>query len=189
MSQTGHYDGTIKVSGRNLVNGSGQILKIAGVNSQINIGYSYDKCVRNDGDTATLSQHDANIHATGANIVRFFLDEDCWLNINGVANGGASYQATVAAYVADIHAHNMYALIDLSSAQPGTVTTTPVCPPVCSQYGPDATHSITFWTQVATAYASDPGVIFELFNEPNPATQDTAAWTCLFHPGHQLRAG
>lgn len=37
---------------------------------------------------------------------------------------------------------------------------------------PDA-DSVTFWTQVATAYSSYSNVLFELYNEPHPST-----WAC-----------
>ena len=45
---------------------------------------------------------------------------------------------------------------------------------------PDRDHSLTFWQQVAASYANAPNVVFDLFNEPFPdSNQDTAAaWMC-----------
>jgi endoglucanase len=41
-------------------------------------------------------------------------------------------------------------------------------------------HSIDFWTSVASAYAGDPNVVFEPYNEPFPANNadNDAAWMC-----------
>ena len=33
---------------------------------------------------------------------------------------------------------------------------------------PDADHAVDFWTDVATTFANDDGVVFELYNEPFP---------------------
>jgi hypothetical protein len=45
---------------------------------------------------------------------------------------------------------------------------------------PDADHAPAFWSDVATAFKDDDGVIFELFNEPFPdSNRDSAAgWQC-----------
>jgi len=38
---------------------------------------------------------------------------------------------------------------------------------------PDADHSVAFWRSVGTTFRRDPGVLFELFNEPHAVT-----WSC-----------
>src|SRR5437899_9521636 len=45
---------------------------------------------------------------------------------------------------------------------------------------PDLDHSVTFWSQVASAFRGNDAVIFDLFNEPWPDSQrdSVAAWTC-----------
>ncbi len=41
---------------------------------------------------------------------------------------------------------------------------------------PDADHAVDFWTDVATTYANDDGVVFELYNEPFPdSNKDSTA--------------
>jgi endoglucanase len=173
---------TIKVSGSNLVNGAGQVLKVVGfnMNGSTNVGYSADRCARNDS-LLPIATHMANARAQKANIVRLFTDEQCWLGINGAVNGGASYQTAVQAFVTAAHNAGMYVLIDLSSAQPGTILSADANIP---NNGPDADHSITFWSQVAAQFKNDPGIIFELFNEPSGGgvigAQGTAGWQCLF---------
>ncbi len=46
---------------------------------------------------------------------------------------------------------------------------------------PDETFAPAFWFSVAEAFKADPGVIFDLFNEPYPNdnTDSTAAWKCV----------
>ena len=57
-----------------------------------------------------------------ANAVRIQLNEDCWLNINGVkpAYGGANYQNAIINYVNLLHQAGMYAILSLAYNAPGT---------------------------------------------------------------------
>jgi hypothetical protein len=53
----------------------------------------------------------------------------------------------------------------------------------CSAYSqpvPDADHALAFWQSVAGVFKNNSSVIFDLYNEPYPdSNQDTtAAWTC-----------
>ncbi len=50
---------------------------------------------------------------------------------------------------------------------------------------PDADHSSDFWSSVASSFQNNPAVLFDLFNEPYPdSNQDsTAAWTCWQNGG------
>lgn len=52
---------------------------------------------------------------------------------------------------------------------------------------PDTDHSIAFWTQMALDFGNNPGVIFELFNEPYPQGQNTqaGAFSLLLNGGPQ----
>jgi hypothetical protein len=48
---------------------------------------------------------------------------------------------------------------------------------------PDADHAVDFWRSVATAFRDDPGVVFDVFNEPHPDgsfLQDSSLnpWRC-----------
>ncbi|MDQ6773475.1 MAG: cellulase family glycosylhydrolase [Candidatus Dormibacteraeota bacterium] len=104
----------------------------------------------------------AAMRTWAVNAVRVPLNEDCWLGINGVpaADSGAAYQQAIQTEVSLIHAAGMYAILDLHWSAPGTALALSQNP------APDADHSPLFWQQVATAYKSDPAVIFELYNEP-----------------------
>ena len=42
---------------------------------------------------------------------------------------------------------------------------------------PDLDHSPAFWTSVAATFKSDPGVVFDVFNEPYDPTDPGPART------------
>jgi hypothetical protein len=174
-SSNGHYDGTVRVSGKNFVNGSDQILKLAGVNAEYFAFGMFSpgngSCVTSQGDSDYLG-HVSNMAAWKVNLVRLILDEDCWLDINGVVGGGATYRNALQTYVNELHNNHAYVVLCLFEVAPGGFLS----------YGaeplPDADHSPTFWNQVAAAYKNDAGVMFDLWNEPNNAT-----WNCWINGG------
>jgi len=102
----------------------------------------------------------AAMKAWNANVIRLPLNEDCWLDINGVQVGGAAYQSAIAAEVSAAHAAGLLVILDLHWTAPGSQRA------LAQNPEPDADHSPAFWTSVASTFASDPGVIFDLFNEP-----------------------
>jgi hypothetical protein len=159
----------VHVSGNHLVNAAGSTIQLHGVNRS---GTEY-QCVHGLGifdgpsDDAAVAAM-ASWH--GVNAVRVPLNEDCWLGINGSPNGGvtaAQYQAAIQAYVARLHAHGLYAILELHWSAPGTYQATR------QEVMGDADHSPTFWSEVASTFKGDPATIFDLFNEPNSIN-----WTC-----------
>lgn len=181
---------TIKVSGNHFVNGSGQTIRLLGVNRD---GPNYmctgGQAPASDARPATVfdgPSDDASIAAMKAwriNVVRLPLNESCWLGINGVdpIAGGAAYQQAIKDYVNRLHAQGLYAIIELYANAPGTLMA------LTQQNGPDADHAAAFWASVATSFRDDPAVLFDLFNEPilNPSTAaggykpaTTNAWDC-----------
>lgn len=105
----------------------------------------------------------------GANTVRLPLSEGIWLN--GQSSEGCSaaqYQALVNQTVNALTALKLNVILDLQWSDAGGQSLQAGGPWAL----PDA-DSVTFWQQVATIYKSYPNVLFELFNEPHPAT-----WTC-----------
>ncbi len=135
-------------------------------------------CIQNDGifdgpnDQASISA----MLTWKINAVRVPLNEDCWLAINGAPAkySGATYQQAIGAYVTLLIQNGIYPILDLHWSAPGTTQAT-------TQYPmPDTDHSVAFWTGVATAFKSQPTVVFDLFNEPYPDKnmEATAAWTC-----------
>ena len=116
----------------------------------------------------------------GINAVRVPLNEDSWLGINGCGPASA-YQAAVAAWVAQIRGAGMIAIVDLHWNAPGTVKA------LAQQPMADADHSLTFWTSVAQTYANDPGVVFELYNEPFQYYAVGAEWSVWRDGGQQTQ--
>ena len=100
------------------------------------------------------------MRAWNINVIRLPLNEDCWLDVNGVQIGGQAYQSAIEAEVSAAHAAGLFVILDLHWTAPGTQRALSQNPE------PDADHSPAFWSSVAATFASDPGVIFDLFNEP-----------------------
>ncbi|MGZ4250017.1 MAG: glycoside hydrolase family 5 protein [Solirubrobacteraceae bacterium] len=184
---------SISVQGNHFVNGAGQTIRLLGVNHPSSEyacvdGFGYNDGHQDDADAAAIASWNANA-------VRVPLNEDCWLGINGQPNSSqgppapltaAGYQQAVEDYVKDLHAHGLYAILDLHWTAPGTTVANSQEPM------PDA-HSVAFWQSVAQTFKSDPAVVFDVFNEPFDPTdpksgddadpQDQVSWDCWEHGG------
>ena len=172
-SDAGGYAG-LHVVGSSIHDKNDKAVRLLGVNHS---GTEYS-CVQGNGifegpvDDAAI----ATIAGWTANVIRIPLNEDCWLAINGVPQNasGAAYKQAISDYVDRILSHGMYAIVELHWSAPGTTQAT-------KQVAmPDKDHAIDFWKDVATTFKDRGNVIFELYNEPYPdSNQDTAAaWTC-----------
>ena len=170
---------SIRVAGSQLVDGSGQPVRLLGVDRS---GSEY-ACIQGWGffDGPSDQASVAAIASWHANAVRIALNEDCWLGINGVSSafGGANYQTAIENYVNLLNQNGIYAILELHWSAPG------VTPATGQEPMPDADHSSDFWSSVASAFKNNPAVLFDLFNEPYPDNnQDTtAAWTCWQNGG------
>jgi hypothetical protein len=113
----------------------------------------------------------------GFNAARVQLNESCWLGIQSVkpAYSGKTYQQAIERYVAALNAAGMYVIIDMHWSSKGTTKKAVRQLPM-----PDERYAPSFWTSVARAFASNPAVIFDLYNEPYPNrnTDSPAAWKC-----------
>lgn len=104
----------------------------------------------------------------GANTVRLPLSEGFWLSgATSARCSAAQYQAMIKQTVDTLTALKLNVMLDLHWADAGKQSglggaTTAM---------PDA-DSVTFWQQVASKYKNYSNVLFELFNEPHPATWD-----------------
>lgn len=169
-SPTG-YGLSLKVVGNHFVDAQGKTVQLRGVDRMM----SCSGHLMNGPADATEAQTMRN---WGINIVRIStMDEDCWLNINGVPAqyAGVNYQNAVVNYVNILNKAGIYAIVDLHLNDPGTYTYH------AQQVMADEDHSIDYWTSVANTFKSDPAVIFEPYNEPHETTSDTNAsdpWVC-----------
>jgi len=123
-----------------------------------------------------------NIKAWGFNAVRLPLSQANWL---GRRCEKDAYPPLVDRVVESINARGMYAILDLHWTDVGGRA--PCDGPRCKsgqQPMPDA-DSLVFWQEVAARYGRNPGVLFNLFNEPyvyhRPFVRnlpDEASWRC-----------
>ncbi|HEY1696143.1 MAG TPA: cellulase family glycosylhydrolase [Polyangiaceae bacterium] len=152
----------IHVSGNHLVDGAGNPITLRGVdvsNTEFTCAQNWTTDPYGGAPLSSVATFQA-IRGWNANIMRLPLNEDCWLNINGVEVGGSAYQSAIQAEVAAAHAAGLFVILDLHWTAPGTQRALSQNPE------PDLDHSPAFWTSLATMFANDPGVIFDLFNEP-----------------------
>jgi aryl-phospho-beta-D-glucosidase BglC (GH1 family) len=104
------------------------------------------------------------------NTVRVPLNEDCWLGINMTSPqyGGPNYQAAVTRYVQDLNAAGLAVILSLQWSAPGSQAAEGQSDMA------DEDHSPAFWNSVASGFKGDPGVVFDLFNEPH-----SLPWSCI----------
>jgi endoglucanase len=169
---------SIAVRGDRLVDATGETVVLRGVNTS---GTEY-ACVSEhsifDGTQEASPSSIAAMRSWGVNAARVELNESCWLGVQGVkpAYSGKAYQQAIEQYVDELQAAGMYVIVDMHfSSRGGTAKAKGQLPM------PDERYAPAFWSSVAEAFKDDPGVIFDLFNEPYPNrnTDSQAAWTCV----------
>ena len=154
---------SIMVRGNNLVDGNGQIVTLHGANIE---GTEWSCLYGNALPTRGVEESVTAMAAWHINAVRIPLNEDCWLGINGAPTNITAYHEAIRSYVNLLHAHGLYAILDLHWSAPGSTL---------AHLGPgfegyfemaDEEHSLAFWESVAAYFYSDHAVLFDLFNEP-----------------------
>ena len=170
----------LHVVGNHLVTSSGTPVQLRGVNRP---GPEY-AAAEGDGVFDGPTDDNASIEAIkswNVNAVRVPLNEDSWLGINGVnpAFNGAPYRAAIVDYVNRLNAEGIVAIVNLHFSAPGTTVPDDQSPMA------DEDHSPAFWQSVASTFADNHSVIFDVFNEPYPDNNlDTAtAWSCVLNGG------
>lgn len=161
----------IRVSGNHLVDGSGNVIHLQGVNRS---GTEY-ACVQGWG-IFDGPNDDKSIKAIGSwhvNVVRVLLNEDCWLDINGVHQeyAGKNYIDAIVSYVKLLHRNGMYAEISLIWGAPGNYQAT------YQPDAPDEDHSPAMWSSMAATFKNDPNVILA------PWGETTVGWKCFMKKG------
>jgi endoglucanase len=167
----------VEVSGNHLVNKKHETVRLLGVDRSgseyLCLGGTqiFDGPVDKDAATAMAAWH--------MTAVRVPLNEDCWLGINGLSakTSGVNYQKAIEKYVKVLQGRGLAVILSLQSAAPGTHVSG------CYEEGEgclypmaDAEHAPSFWKSVATAFAKNHGVVFDLYNEPY-----ITSWECWLH--------
>ncbi len=171
----------VRVSGNKLVNAKGAAIRLIGVDQS----GAESNCVHGEGfGVPTPANTPATISSLKSwkiDAVRFPLNEDCWLGINKLPkpqDGGAPYRAAVTTYVEDLTNAGLAVIVDLHWGAPGTQLATG------KEIAADESHAPSFWSSVATAFKSDHGVLFDLYNEP-----EYLPFSCLVHGGCTATSG
>lgn len=149
----------LHVSGNRLLDSSGRVVVLRGVNRS---GTEY-ACIQGWGifDGPNGAKAVKAIADWHVNIVRVPLNEDCWLGINGVkrAYRGLAYRRAIVNYVKLLHRYGMYAELSLIWAAPNRYKAT------YQSGAPDASHSPAFWTSLARTFKNDRSVILAPWGE------------------------
>ncbi|HXW97473.1 MAG TPA: glycoside hydrolase family 5 protein [Gemmatimonadales bacterium] len=168
----------LHVHGNQLVDSSGQVVRLRGVDRS---GAEY-ACAQGWGffDGPADSASVQAIASWHANAVRVPLNESCWLGINGVAPAyaGDNYRQAISDFVTLLNKAGLYVILDLHWSAADTQKALGQAPM------PNRDHSPEFWREVASAFKGNDRVLFDLFNEPFPDNNaDTPeAWRC-WHSG------
>ena len=165
----------VSVDGNHLVNAKGQTVRLPGVDRS---GPEY-ACEEGWGifDGPSNARSVAAMAEWHINAVRIPLNEGCWLDEFTAANDpygngndptayeGSAYQSAIGAYVKLLHKHGMAVILSLTGLDaPDGLNVAPMA---------DATYSAPFWSSVASYFKADPGVLFDVYNEPN-----NIDWSC-----------
>jgi hypothetical protein len=161
----------LHVSGNELLDAGGNVVHLHGVNYS---GTEY-ACVQGWGifdgpsDQAMVN----GLKSWHVNIVRIPLNEDCWLNINGVpaAYAGANYRNAIVTFVNLLNQNGIYAELSLIWAAPGTQQATD------QPAAPDADHSPAMWSSMAATFKGNPDVLLA------PWGETTTSWSCFMQTG------
>ena len=149
----------LHVSGNQLLNGQGRPVQFHGVNRS---GTEY-ACIQGAGifDGPADAQSVRAMASWHINAVRVPINEDCWLDINGVKAqyAGATYRSAVVSYVRLLHRYGMYAELSLIWAAPGRY------PATYQAGGPDADHAPAVWAGMARAFRNDPDTVLSPWGE------------------------
>src|SRR5579871_464446 len=157
----------LKINGAAIVNNSsGCTVRLRGVDID-GLEFGTDVAGPTGGVTGVASEA---ISVWKCNVIRLPLNQDRWFFYPD------SYRTLVDSLVNYCSSQNCYVILDLhwSGFFCNYTTTTGTTPVTGNGWGsavtqmqmPDA-NSITFWSNVASRYANNPAVMFDLYNEPN----------------------
>jgi endoglucanase len=156
----------LSVSGNHLVDESGQPIRLLGVSRS---GSEY-ACAEGFGffDGPTGAGSISAMKKWGINAVRLPLNPDCWLGTDGVKPrlAGPAYQVAIDGFVARLNRAGLYVAIDEHVAAPAGQRALGIIPMA------DADQSPSFWASVASHFAANHSLVFDLYNEPHDLSWD-----------------
>jgi hypothetical protein len=122
-----------------------------------------------------------------ANCIRFPLNQDYWFGCTNSKNNNyqpvnqTAYRDMIAGVVNFCNTNNVYVILDLHWSGTASSASAPCGSgwqtATAQQNMPDM-NAVTFWSSLASVYANNPAVLFDLYNEPNdPTFNDTTFWS------------
>jgi endoglucanase len=144
----------LRVVGNHLENEQGQTVWLQGINVPSLEWSSFGEHVLESIPVAIDQWH--------ANIIRLPMSEDCWFGKIAAEqhDGGEAYRKLVDSAVAACSGRKAYIILDLHWTDGG------VWGHNLRQTKLPDMHALEFWKDVATRYANNPAVFFDIFNEP-----------------------
>jgi len=152
----------LHVSGTHIADPVGDTIRLRGVDVD---SLEYDV----EGDHIIQSLNTA-LQSWHANLIRLPLNENFWFGYDYSSkniDGGAAYRALVDQIVTTISQNNAYVVLDLHWSDED------VWGANNGQHLMPDDNSTLFWQSVATKYANNPAVMFDLYNEPHNISWST----------------
>lgn len=158
----------IKVSGNRLLTRSGEPARLIGVN----IGASQYYCLGKHTEPFPMPIDNASVSALLSwhiNAVRLLVDDYCWLGIDGEPDAMTSAvdRKSIESFVSLLNASHIEVIITMTE-QSGHSKVGGVKQKAAATLPPMAEEAsaLSFWSSVASTFVRAPGVIFDLFGEP-----------------------
>ncbi len=144
----------LRVQGNRLVTPQGAVVRLEGVNVA-----SLEWTSRGENVLRSVA---VAIDDWGSNVIRLPLAQDRWFGrAKEQSDGGHAYRQVVAQVVQAVAARRCYVLLDLHWSDAGAWGRN------IGQHNMPDDNSTAFWQAVAAAYANQPAVLFDLYNEPH----------------------
>ncbi len=150
----------LKVAGTHVVNDKGERVRLRGVNAA-SLEWN------STGEGHILQTVEVAVRDWHCNVVRIPLAQDRWFGkAPEQKDDGVAYRALVRQVVDRCVGLGGYAMLDLHWNDAGEWGKN-----IGQHVMPDR-NSVAFWKECANAYKNEPGVIFDLYNEPHDVSWD-----------------
>jgi endoglucanase len=168
----------VTVSGNKLLNRQGKPTRLVGVD----IGGSQYYCLQKRSTPFPAPINSATVSSLlswHVNAVRVLVNDYCWLGVGGEprSTSSAVYRKSVESFVSMLNAANIEVILAMTQETSGTSVpgnaTSKKSPGSTVAPMAEAATASAFWRSVASTFASSPGVMFDLYNEP-----ENISWSC-----------
>jgi hypothetical protein len=150
----------LKVKGNQILNSKDQPVLLRGVNAA-SLEWT------SDGDGRILETVRVGIDDWKSNIIRMPLSQDLWFGKEpNQTDEGKAYRALVKQIVDLCGSKSCYIILDLHWSDANEWGKN-----IGQQSMPDR-NSVVFWKDIASLYANNPAVLFDLYNEPRDVSWD-----------------